>query len=393
MVNNLIEEAEKVLFKTYNRYQIILDKGEGVYLYDINGKKYLDFSAGIGVYALGYANIKFNNALKQQIDKLLHTSNYYYNLPSINAAKKITKVSGMDRVFFTNSGTEAVEGAIKLARRYYYDKYNIANSEIISMNSSFHGRSMGALSVTGTKKYREPFEPLIGGVKFANFNDIESVKSLINKKTAAIILEPIQGEGGIYPADKDFINEVKKICVESDILLIFDEIQCGMGRTGEYFAYQYYNVKPDVLTVAKALGCGVPVGAFLATEKVAGYLVPGDHGTTYGGNPFVTEAVNKVIEIYEEDEILKKVKEVSGYLFEKLEEVKSKHDIIVDHRGIGLMQGLEFSIPVGPIINKAIENGLILIAAGTNVIRFLPPLIIKKEEIDEMINILIKSLK
>lgn len=393
MVNTYIEEAEKALFKTYNRYQIILDKGEGAYLYDTNGKEYLDFSAGIGVYALGYGNKKYNEGLKNQIDKLLHTSNYYYNIPAIEAAKKIITISKMDRVFFTNSGTEAVEGAIKLARRYYYDKYKKTDSQIIAFTHSFHGRSIGALSITGTKAYREPFEPLIAGINFAEFNDIESVKRLVNEKTSAIIIEPIQGEGGIYPAEQGFLQELRNICDEKDILLIFDEIQCGMGRTGNYFAYEYYNVKPDIMTLAKALGCGVPVGAIVAKEDVANHLVAGDHGTTYGGNPFVTAGINKVLDIFEEDDILTNVNKMSKYLHYKLEDLKKEFDIIVSHRGIGLMQGLEFNIPVANIITKALENGLIVIGAGKNVIRFLPPLIINEKHIDLMIEKLKSSLQ
>ncbi|MFU0826722.1 MAG: Acetylornithine aminotransferase [Lachnoclostridium sp.] len=387
-MREMIALADQLLMHTYNRYQIVLDKGEGVYLYDTSGKKYLDFAAGIAVFALGYGNKEYNEALKGQIDKLLHTSNYYYNVPMIDAALKLTKASGMDRVFFTNSGTEAVEGAVKLARKYYYKKKKHAGSEIISMNRSFHGRSMGALSVTGQPKYREAFEPLIGGVVFAEFNNIDSVKEKITDKTCAILVEPVQGEGGIYPAEKEFLYELRKICDEKDILFIFDEIQCGMGRTGTMFAYQSYGVKPDIITCAKALGCGVPVGAFAATEKAASAFEPGDHGTTYGGNPFATAAVSKVFDLFEKEHILDHVKEISAYLEYKLEELLKKYDVIVDRRGIGLMQGLEFKAPVNKYIEKAMDKGLILIGAGPNVIRFIPPLIINKEHVDEMTGIL-----
>ena len=388
IMKQYIEEAEKVLMHTYSRYQIVLDHGDGVYLYDIEVKKYLDFAAGIAVFALGYGNKEYNEALKAQIDKLLHTSNYYYNIPTVEAAKKLVKASGMDRVFFTNSGTEAIEGAVKLARKYYYKKHGVSDSEIISMNRSFHGRSMGALSVTGNKKYREAFEPLIGGVVFAEFNDLESVKALVQKKTCAIIMEPVQGEGGLYPATKEFIEGVRKLCDDNDILLIFDEIQCGMGRTGDMFAYQKYGVKPDIITSAKALGCGVPVGAFAATEKVSAAFEPGDHGTTYGGNPFVTAAVSKVFDLFESEKILDNVNEVAPYLTKKLDELVDKYDFIVERRGMGLMQGLEFTIPVKEIVLKVMDAGMILIAAGSNVIRFVPPLVIKKEHVDEMISIL-----
>ncbi len=384
----LIEQAEQLLMHTYNRFQIVLDQGEGLYLSDIEGKKYLDFAAGIAVFALGYGNLAFHNTLKAQIDKLLHTSNYYYNVPSIEAAAKLIKASGMDRVFFTSSGTEAIEGAIKLARKYYYSKHGVADSQIISMGHSFHGRSMGALSVTGTKKYREAFEPLIGGVVFAEFNNLDSVRSLITDHTSAILLEPIQGEGGIYPAKPEFMEGIRKLCDEKDILLILDEIQCGMGRTGAMFAYQKYHIKPDIITCAKALGCGVPVGAFAATEKVAKAFEPGDHGTTYGGNPFVTAAVSKVFDLYDELGLLDKVNKTAPYLAQKLQGLANKYSFIKEHRGEGLMQGLEFTIEVKGIINEAMNSGLILIAAGSHIIRFIPPLVVEEKHIDEMIAIL-----
>ena len=388
-MNNYIEEAESALLHTYNRYQVVFDHGEGVYLYDIEGKKYLDFVSGIGVFALGYGNKAYNEAVKAQVDKILHTSNYYYNIPAIEAAKKLKKVSGMDRVFFTNSGAEAVEGAIKTARKYAYLKDGTTDHEIIAMEHSFHGRTFGALSVTGTKKYREAFEPMIGNVKFAELNNIDSVKAALSDKTCAIILETVQGEGGIHPSDKAFLQEVRKICDERDILLILDEIQCGMGRTGSMFAWQSYGVKPDVMTSAKALGCGVPVGAFMMTEKVGqSSLVAGDHGTTYGGNPLGGAAISKVMDLFEELNVLDNVKEVSAYLYEKLDELKSRHPQIIDHRGVGFMQGLEFDCAVGEIITTALEDGLVLINAGTNVVRIMPPLIISKKDVDDMLVIL-----
>lgn len=382
----LLKLGDEKLFHTYNRYQICLEKGDGVYLYDRDGKKYLDFGAGIAVFALGYNNKKYNEAIKAQVDNLIHTSNYFYNEPAIKAAKAITEASGMDRVFFTNSGTEAIEGAIKLAKKYYYLKHNNStDGEIIAMEHSFHGRSMGALAVTGNKHYQEAFGPMIPGIKFAKFNDIESVKALINDKTAAILFETVQGEGGVYPVEESFIKEVRKICDEKGILLILDEIQCGMGRTGTMFAYQQYGVCPDILTSAKALGCGIPVGAFLAKEEVANALVPGDHGTTYGGNPLATAATNVVLDIFKEDNILENVNTVGAYLEEKLEELVAEFDCVVERRGKGLMQGLQLSINPKDVILKALDKGLILFSAGTNVIRFVPPLVITKENVDEMI--------
>ena len=384
-----IDEAEAALLHTYNRFQVVLDKGDGVYLYDIEGKKYLDFCAGIAVFALGYQNQKYNDALKTQIDKLIHTSNYYYNVPAIEAAKKLKKVSGMDRIFFTNSGAEAVEGAIKAARKYGYLKDGRTDHEIIAMEHSFHGRTMGALSVTGNPKYRDAFQPMIGNIRFARMNDFDSVLANVNDKTCAIMFETVQGEGGIYPATEEFMQKVKALCVEKDILLILDEIQCGMGRTGSMFAWQKYGVKPDIMTTAKALGCGVPVGAFMMTEKVAqNSLVAGDHGTTYGGNPLAASAINAVLDLFEENHIIDNVNSVASYLERKLDELVAKYDFIVTRRGAGLMQGLVFNKPVGPVITKALDKGLILINAGTEIIRFVPPLVITKEHVDEMIMIL-----
>ena len=389
-----IDEAESVLLHTYNRYQIVWDKGDGMYLYDIEGKKYLDFVSGIAVFALGYNNKAYNDALKDQIDKVIHTSNYYYNIPAIEAAKKLKKISGMDRIFFTNSGAESVEGAIKAARKYAFLRDGHTDHEIIAMNHSFHGRTMGALSVTGNPHYREAFEPMIGNIKFADFNDFESVKAAVTDKTCAIIFETVQGEGGIYPATEEFLKQVRTLCDERDILLILDEIQCGMGRTGSMYAWQRYGVKPDIMTSAKAIGCGVPVGAFMMTEKVAAHsLTSGDHGTTYGGNPLACTAISKVIDLFEEQNILANVNETGAYLFDKLEELAAKYDVIKAHRGVGFMQGLEFSEPVGAVINKAMAKGLLLINAGTNVIRFIPPLIASKKDVDDMIAILDASLK
>lgn len=389
-----IEDAEKALLHTYNRYQVVLDKGDGVYLYDIEGKKYLDFCAGIAVFALGYNNQKYNDALKAQIDKLIHTSNYYYNVPAIEAAKKMKKVSGMDRVFFTNSGAEAVEGAIKAARKYAYLKDGSTDHEIIAMEHSFHGRTMGALSVTGNPKYREAFEPMIGNIRFAKMNDFESVLENVTDKTCAILLETVQGEGGIYPAGESFLKQIKELCEEKDILLILDEIQCGMGRTGFMYAWQRYGVKPDIMTTAKALGCGVPVGAFMMTEKVGSHsLTSGDHGTTYGGNPLAAAAINVVLDLFEENHIIDNVKEVGAYLAQKLDELVDKYDCIQERRGLGLMQGLVFDKPVGDIITKALDKGLILINAGTNIIRFVPPLVITKQHVDDMCVILKECLE
>ena len=392
-MKNYIEDAEAALLHTYNRFQVVLDKGEGVYLYDMEGKKYLDFCAGIAVFALGYGNKIYNDALKEQIDKVIHTSNYYYNIPAIEAAKKLKKISGMDRVFFTNSGAESIEGAIKAARKYAYLKDGRTDHEIIAMEHSFHGRTMGALSVTGNKKYREAFEPMIGNIRFATLNDFQSVLDQVTDKTCAILFETVQGEGGIYPATEEFMKQVKELCEERDILMILDEIQCGMGRCGEYYAWQRYGIKPDIMTSAKALGCGVPVGAFMMTEKVAAHsLTSGDHGTTYGGNPLAGAAINAVLDLFEENHIIEHVNQIGDYLANRLDELVDKYDFITERRGVKLMQGLVFDRPVGDIIGKALEKGLILINAGPNIIRFVPPLVIEEEHVDKMIEILTSCL-
>ena len=397
----LIDRAEQVLYKTYNRFPVVFDHGEGVKLYDTEGNEYLDFGAGIAVMGLGYGDEAYTQAVENQLHKLTHISNLFYNQPSVEAGEKLLKVSGMDKVFFTNSGTEAIEGALKIAKRYHYNKLHESmgdgcdgcedaepdmTGEIIAMNHSFHGRSLGALSVTGNAHYQEPFKPLIPGIRFADFNDLDSVKALVNEKTCAVIMETIQGEGGIYPAEEEFIKGVRALCDDHDMLLILDEIQCGMGRSGHMFAWQHYGVKPDVMTVAKALGNGLPVGAFLARGRAAGAMVPGDHGTTYGGNPLVTAGAGAVLDIFEKRRIPQHVKEVGAYLYDRLEALAEETGCISGHRGMGLIQGLEFTMPVGPVVSRALlEQKLVLISAGANIIRFVPPLVIENADVDEMI--------
>ncbi len=386
-MNEYMERTEQVVLHTYNRFPVVFEKGEGVHLYDTEGKEYLDFGAGIAVFALGYHYADYDQALKDQIDKVIHTSNLFYNVPMMEAAEKLVKASGMSKVFFTNSGTEAIEGAIKAARKYAWNKDHATDHEIIAMNHSFHGRSVGALSVTGNPHYQEAFKPLMGGVKFADYNDLDSVKAQITDKTCAIIMETLQGEGGIYPMEESFLKGVKEICEEKDILLILDEIQCGMGRTGSMFAWQQYGVMPDIMTCAKALGCGVPVGAFVLNEKTAkASLVPGDHGTTYGGNPFACAAVSKVFDLFEEHDIVGHVRKTTPYLEKKLDELVEKHDCFTARRGKGFMQGLVVSgRPVGELVKAALANGLIVLSAGGDVLRLVPPLVITEKDIDEMV--------
>lgn len=391
-MNEYMKMTEENLLHTYNRFPITLDRGDGVYLYDTDGKKYLDFMAGIAVSGLGYGNVELKNALKEQIDNLLHSSNLYYNTTCGKAAEALRRVSGMDRIFFTNSGAEANEGALKAARKYAWQKKS-GRFEFIAMKDSFHGRTMGALSVTEHPAYREPFEPLIPGVSFAEFNNLESVKKLVNEKTCGIIVEPVQGEGGINTATKEFMTGIRKLCDEEGILMICDEIQCGMARTGEMFAWQRYGTKPDIMTMAKAIGSGVPVGAFAMTKAVAeASLKPGDHGTTYGGNPLACAAVAKTLEIYEKQKLAAHVKEVGDYLEEQLKKLVEDYDCVVEQRGLGLIRGIKLSGPVGEVVKKAMEEGLLIISARSDVIRLVPPLVIEKEHVDEMIEKLRKVL-
>lgn len=391
-MNKYIEETNSGLVHTYNRFPLVLDRGEGVYLYDEKGDKYLDFAGGIAVSGLGYGCQELNDALKSQIDKMIHSSNLYYNTTCGHAAEELKRISGMDRVFFTNSGTEAIEGALKAARKYAYKKQT-GRYEFIAMENSFHGRSMGALSVTGSDAYREPFEPLVPGVSFAEFNNLDSVKALVTSQTCAIILEPLQGEGGINVATEEFMAGIRKLCDDEGILMICDEIQCGMGRTGAMFAYQSYGTKPDIIAMAKAIGSGMPVGAFAMMEAVAEFsLEPGDHGTTYGGNPLACMAVSKTIEIFEKKNMISHVQEIGAYLAEQLERLVQEKDCVIARKGKGLIQGIEISKPVGEVTNAALKEGLLVISARRNVIRLVPPLVIKKQHVDEMIDKLSKVL-
>lgn len=391
-MNEYMKMTEENLLHTYNRFPITLDRGDGVYLYDTDGKKYLDFMAGIAVSGLGYGNVELKNALKEQIDNLLHSSNLYYNTTCGKAAEALRRASGMDRIFFTNSGAEANEGALKAARKYAWQKKS-GRFEFIAMKDSFHGRTMGALSVTEHPAYREPFEPLIPGVSFAEFNNLESVKKLVNEKTCGIIVEPVQGEGGINTATKEFMTGIRKLCDEEGILMISDEIQCGMARTGEMFAWQLYGTKPDIMTMAKAIGSGVPVGAFAMTKAIAeASLKPGDHGTTYGGNPLACAAVAKTLEIYENQKLAAHVKEVGDYMEEQLKKLVEDYDCVVEQRGLGLIRGIKLSGPVGEVVKKAMKEGLLIISARSDVIRLVPPLVIEKDHVDEMIEKLRKVL-
>lgn len=398
--SSISQVQKSAILPIYSRQEVVFCYGKGVYLYDTQGKKYLDFGAGIAVNALGYAHKDFTNALKKQAQKLLHISNLYYNTPAIKAANKLAKASNLSKVFFTNSGAEAIEGALKVAKKYAYNK-GIFHPKIIAFKNSFHGRTLGALSVTGNEGYQKPFKPLLDWVEFAEFNDIKSVEKIIAKqdlkkdsKVCAIILEPVQGESGILPAKAKFLRELRHICKSKDILLILDEIQCGMARSGTMFAYQQYGIMPDILTTAKALGCGVPVGAFVLSEKVAqNSLTKGEHGSTYGGNPFACAAVCKVFDIFEKEGVLERVNQNAVLLKDALESLK--FDFIKEVRSVGLLAGMELdeSVKISQVIESARKKGLIILPAGKNTLRFAPPLIIKPKHIKQMQKILESALK
>lgn len=389
---NIIEKNNKYIMNTYKSFPLVLKEGKGVYLWDVEGKKYLDFVSGIAVNVLGYADEKYIEDIKNQLEKIHHVSNLYITEPGIELAKVLVENSDFDKVFFCNSGTEAMEGAIKLSRKYGYENKGKHAIEIISMKDSFHGRSIGALTATGQEKYQEGFGPLLPGIKYAEYNNFDSLESMINENTCGIILEVIQGEGGIHPIDKEYLQKVRDICTEKDIVLIFDEVQTGIGRTGKLFAYEVYGISPDIMALAKGLGGGIPIGAIMAKEKFAKAFKYGDHASTFGGNPIATAAGNHILDRLLNGQVLENVVESGKYLRKELEKLKEKYSFIKEIRGIGLMQGMELDVDPSEVIKSALENGLLLVGAGENVIRFVPALIITKKEIDEMIQILDKTL-
>lgn len=381
--------GEKYVMKTYSRFPLTFEKGEGMYVYDENGKEYLDFVAGIAVNSLGHNHPRLVKTISEQAAKLIHISNLYYTEPQVKLAQKLVENGSLDKVFFCNSGAEAIESALKLARKY---GSKTGRQEIITMHQSFHGRTFGAVTATGQDHYHEGFGDMLPHIKYATFNDIESVKTAVNENTIAILMEPVQGEGGIRPADKEFLQQVRQLCDEKDMLLMFDEVQCGVGRLGTLFAYQTFGVVPDVMSTAKGIAGGIPCGIMMAKANVAEAFVPGDHASTFGGNPLATSAGNVVI-----DELLggllDNVKVQGKYLREKLDEIAKKHnDIVTDVRGIGLMQGIELNEAAAPFIAKAIDMGLLLVGAGKFIIRFVPSLIVSEKDIDKAMYILDKAL-
>ncbi len=391
-MSKIKELTDQYIMNTYNRKPIVIEKGEGCYLYDENGKKYLDFTAGIAVNSLGYSNKKIINAIIQQSQILNHCSNIYYSKPQAKTAELLVKNSCFDKVFFCNSGAESIEAALKLVKKYG-NNFDKPKTQILSMKNSFHGRTLGALSLTGQTKYQKGFEPIIPDINYCEFNNLNSVFSQINENVCAIIVEPIQGEGGLRPADKSFLKGLREICDENDIVLIFDEVQTGIGRTGKLFAYQNYDIEPDVICLAKALGNGIPIGAMMAKNKFATAFAPGNHASTFGGNPIATACANVVLEELLNGNILENVEISGNYLIKKLKELQQEFSFIKDIRGKGLMIGVECNIDIQTILKQCNENGLLIISAGRNVLRFVPPLIISKKEIDIAIAIMRKVFK
>ena len=387
-----IERGESFVMNTYKRFPIVLEHGEGLYVYDENGRKYLDFVAGIAVNTLGHGHPGLAKVISEQAGKMLHVSNLYWTQSQIDIAEKLVKNSCFGKAFFCNSGAEANEGALKITRKYA-ERHHPERYEIIAMNDSFHGRTMGALTATGQPKYKKGLDPLLPGVVHVDFNDFDALKKTVNEKTAGIMLEPIQAEGGIIPVNEEYLKKVRKLCDDNDILLIYDEVQCGMGRLGHLFAYQYYGVKPDMVSLAKGIAGGVPMGAMLATDKVAECFAPGDHAATFGGNPLAAAAACFIFDQLTETDLLDNVRKQGEYLTKKLMELKDRLPVVTDVRGAGLLQGLELGVEAGPVISDCIESGLLLVNAGTNVIRFVPALIVGKAEIDECAGILSKVLQ
>ena len=378
---------------TYARPDFVLSHGNGVYVYDTEGRQYLDFLAGIAVNALGHCNSDARQILQDQAAKLWHVSNLYYTEPQIKLAKLLVDNTFGDKVFFCNSGTEAIEGAIKFARKWAKETKAKDCFEIIAFHDSFHGRTFGSLSATGQPNFWDGFEPLLPGFKFATFNDLDSVPQLLNAKTCAILVEPIQGEGGIYPAEPDFLKGLREICDEKNVLLILDEIQCGLGRTGTFCAYEQYNITPDILTIAKPLAGGLPMGAIIITDEVAKYMQVGDHGSTFGGGPLVAAVAEYIVSKICNDSFLDRVKQNGKYLLSKLEQLKSSFKEIKSVRGRGLMVGIELQTDPKIVSEACVRNGLLLCKAGDSTIRFLPPLIVEKDQIDKAVDKLENALK
>lgn len=383
--------SERYIVHTYARAGFVVERGEGVRVYDTNGKAYLDFVSGIAVNALGYGDADVLRAITEQARRLVHISNLYYSIPQVQLAKMLVEASFADKVYFCNSGAESVEAAIKFARKWAKKVHGPECIEIVAFNEAFHGRTMGALALTPRPHYQDPFRPLMPGAKFATFNDLESAEALLDEKTCACIVEPIQGEGGVHIATSEFLQGLRRLCSERGILLIFDEVQCGLGRTGTLWAHEPYGVTPDLMTLAKPLGGGLPIGATLMTQAVADVLEAGDHGSTFAANPVICAVAQVVLSKISNPQFLEHVRWAGSYLQEGLLELQRRHGCIREVRGRGLMWGLATSLDVSPIIEACFEAGLLTCKAGPQVLRLLPPLIVEREDIDEAMAILDKA--
>jgi len=385
MTADIINRADRVIAKTYKRFPIVITRGKGCTLWDSEGRSYTDFVAGIAVCGLGHSHPKVTKALLKQADTLLHVSNLYYTVPQVELASWLVKNSFADRVFFCNSGAEANEAAIKLARKYHNDNGDFSRNRIIAMKKSFHGRTMATLSATGQDKIRHGFEPLLEGFDFVEFNDTKALQNKIRPSTCAVLVEPIQGEGGVRCPDPEYLKTVRQICNDTGTLLIFDEIQTGMGRTGALFAYEHFGIEPDIMTLAKALANGLPIGAMLAKEDLAEAFGPGAHASTFGGTPIITAASLEVVKTLFEEKIIDHCREVGAYFKEKLSWLKNRHESILDVRGLGLLLGIKLQTEGVSVVTKCMEKGFLINCIQGNILRFIPPLIISKDEIDSLI--------
>jgi len=387
-MENIQQACQEHIFSTYARLPVVFVRGRGVRLWDESGKEYLDFLAGIAVCGLGHCHPEVTRVLSQQADTLVHVSNLFYTRPQVQLACELPRLSFADKVFFSNSGAEANEAALKLARKYSKDRHGAGRFHVISMKDSFHGRTLATLSATGQEKVHKGFEPLVGGFTFVDFNSLEAVEKAITDRTCAVLVEPIQGEGGINFPAPGYLRELKALCERYDLLLIFDEVQVGMGRTGTLFAHEQEGVTPDIMTLAKALGNGLPIGAMLATNQVAQAFVPGTHATTFGGTPLVTAVAARVLELISAPAFLAKVREVGGYFSDRRNLLKERHGLVREVRGRGLLIGVELTVPGAKIVEKCLARGFVINCTHDTVLRFAPPLIVEKNEIDQLIQVL-----
>jgi len=389
----VIQREKQFLLQTYNRYPLVIERGKGVFLFDLDGKKYLDFVAGLGVNALGHGHPRIIKTIRDQAARAIHLSNLYYNEYQGRLAEKLCSLSGLQRAFFSNSGTEAIEGSIKLARLAGHRVGGAAKSRLVALDGSYHGRSFGSMSVTGQDKYRKGFEPLLEDVKFVPRNDVEALRAVVNDNTCAIVLEPIFGEGGIYECSVEFLQECRALADRHHAALIFDEIQCGLGRTGTIFAFQTFGVTPDIVAIAKPIAAGIPLGAFLAKEEFASAISAGQHGTTFGGGPLACRVALEYLVIVEEENLLQHVTEVGGYLQQQLRALTDRYSVAREVRGRGLIQGLQLDVPARPIVEEAFAEGVLFNSTQDTVLRFLAPFLLQEKHVDKGMRVLKKLLR